>query len=136
MKYAELKSIDRFDTYADLTGTYSRGRYGQFKAAFRDYEMKDATVEIQKMITAFREKYAFVKHSVEWIDTDDNDEIGTGTSRMSFKYSEIGDECVFLVFEKKIVGVAYPNRSGMPVVWFHEESPGYHVHDDYAFYEK
>ena len=136
MQYAELKNLERFDTYADITGTYSRGRYGQFKATFRDYEMKDATPDIEKLITDFREKYEFVETSTEWIYTDDNDELGTGSSYTTVEYSEIGDACVFLIFEKKIVGVAYPSHSGMPVVWFHEENPGYHVHDDYAFHEK
>ena len=136
MKYADLKSLDRFDTYADIKGVYSRGRYGQFNATFRDFEMKEATPEIEALITAFREKYEFVECCTEWIFTDDNDELGTGSSHTSFEYSEIGDACVFLLFEKKIVGVAYPNHSGMPVVWFHEENPGYHLHDDYAFHVK
>jgi len=136
MQYAELKSLERFDTYADIKGNYSRGRYGQFKATFRDYEMKEATPEIAALITAFREKYEFVETCTEWIFAEDNDELGTGSSRTYFEYSEIGDACVFLLYEKKIVGVAYPQRDNMPVVWFHEENPGYHLHDDYAFHVK
>lgn len=123
MKYADLKSLDRFDTYADIKGVYSRGCYNQFDATFRDFEMKEATPEIEALINAFREKYEFVERCTEWIFTDDNDELGTGSSHTYFEYSEIGDACVFLLFEKKIVGVAYPDHGGMPVVWFHEETP-------------
>ena len=137
MKYAELKSLDRFDTYADLVGNYSRGRYGQYNATFRDYEMKEATPEIAEMINAFRDKYVFMETSTEWIYTDDNDELGTGSSCTTTDYSEIGDDCVFLIFEGKIVGVAYPMRKDhMPVVWFHEENPSYKLIDDYSFYAK
>lgn len=136
MKYAELKNLDRFDTYADIEGKYSRGRYGQFNATFRDFEMKEADEEIEALITSFREKYEFVETYTEWEFTDDNDELGTGSSHTYHDYSEIGDACVFLIFEKKVVGVAYPSHSGMPVVWFHEENPSYHLHDDYAFHVK
>ena len=136
MQYADLRSIERFDTYADITGNYSRGRYGDIKVAFRDYEMKEATPEVEEIITAFRNKYEFFITNIKFIYTDDNDELGTGSSQMSFKYKEIGDDCVFLLFEGKVVGVAYPSHWGMPVVWFHEEAPEYHAHDDYAFHEK
>ncbi len=136
MKYAELKNLDRFDSYADLTGTYSRGRYGQFDATFRDYEMKEATPEIEKVITDFRNKYEFMERCTEYEFAEDNDELGTGSCRVYYEYSEIGDACVFLLFENKIVGVAYPSHSGMPVVWFHEKNPGYTVHDEYSFHEK
>ena len=136
MQYAELFNLDRFDTYADLTGNYSRGTRGQFKVAFRDYEMKEATPEIEAIIRAFRDTYEFIETSTEWIYTDDNDELGTGSSYTTTEYSEIGDACIFLLFEKKVVGVAYPSRSGMPVVWFHEEKPTYHLHDDLACHEK
>ena len=137
MKYADLHSLDRFDDYADITGNYSRGTRGQFKATFRDFDMKEATPEIEELIAAFREKYGFVTTDREWVYTDDNDELGTGSCYTSYDYCEIGDACVFLLFEGKIVGVAYPSHSGnMPVAWFHEENPGYHLHDDVDFYEK
>ena len=136
MKYAQLKNLDRFDTYADLVGVYGRGRYGQFDATFKDYEMKEATPEIEAIITAFREKYEFVERDTEYIFTDDNDELGTGSSSTTYEYSEIGDACVFLLFENKVVGVAYPKHDDMPVVWFHENNPSYCLHDDIAFHVK
>ena len=106
MKYADLHSLDRFDDYADITGNYSRGTRGQFKATFRDFTMKEATPEIEALIAAFREKYGFVTTEREWVYTDDNDELGTGTCYTSYDHSEIGDACVFLLFEGKIVGGA------------------------------
>ena len=136
MKYAKLKNLDRFDTYADIKGVYSRGRYGQFDATFRDYVMEEATPEIEKLINDFRNKYEFSEYCKEYEFAEDNDELGTGSCRTYYEYSEIGDACVFLLFENKIVGVAYPSGDGMPVVWFHEENPGYALHDDYAFHEK
>ena len=54
MKYAELNNLDRFDTYADIKGVYSRGTRGQFDATFRDYVMKEATPEIEALIKEMR----------------------------------------------------------------------------------
>lgn len=136
MEYAALNNLERFDTYADIVGSYSRGSNGQFKATFRDFEMKQATPEIEAIINAFREKYEFVKVCTKWEYAEDNDELGTGSSYISFEYLEIGEDCVFLLFEEKVVGVAYPSFCGKPVVWFHAEDPGYHLHDDYAFHLK
>ena len=136
MKYAELKSLERFDTFADIVGTYSRGRYGEYRATFRDFEMKEATPEIETLIETFRDTYEFVETKTKWIYTDDNDELGTGSSSISIDYKEIGPDCVFLLFDGKIVGVAYPKFGNMPVAWFHENKPGYNVHDDIAFHLK
>lgn len=136
MQYAALKSLDRFDTYADIEGVYSRGRYGQFDATFRDFEIKEATPEIEKTISLFRETYEFSERCTEWIFTDDNDELGTGSSETYYEYSEIGDACVFLLYEDAVVGVAYPSHSGMPVVWFHKDTPGYCANGRLAFHVK
>ena len=137
MKYAELNNLDRFDTYADIKGVYSRGTRGQFDATFRDYVMKEATPEIEALIKDFRETYDFVIIDKEWEYPDDNDEMGTGSCTTTYDYRDIGDDCVFLLFEGKIVGVTCFSYDGnMPVVWFHESNPGYHLHDDIAFHLK
>ena len=136
MQYAELKNLDRFDTYADLEGVYARGRYGQFDATFRDFEMKEATPEIEAMIAAFCEKYELMERCTEWEFAEDNDELGTGSSTTYYEYYQIGAACVFLLFEGKIVGVAHPEHGDMPIIWFHEDKPGYHVHDGYSFHVK
>lgn len=133
MQYAALKNLDRFGVYSDITGRYSRGGVW---AGLDEYEMMEATPEIEKKIQAFRAKYELVEHCVEYEYPDDNDELGTGTSHHYEEYSEIGDACVFLLFENEIVGVAYPSFSEhMPVVWFHKDAPGY-CSGDYAFHEK
>ena len=134
MQYVALQNLDRFGVYSDIQGRYSRG--GVY-AGFDAYEMKEATPEIEARIRAFREKYEFVEYCVEYEYPDDNDELGTGTSHRWEEYSEIGDACVFLLYEDEIVGVAYPSfQDHMPVVWFHKDAPGYCRSGDYAFHEK
>ena len=135
MKYAELKNTNRFGTLADLIGGYKRGRLGcEISAGFSDFEMKEATPEIEEIIRAFRGKYRFVETCTRYTHTDDNDEIGTGSAWTYQKYTEIDDECVFLIFENKVLGVAYPVRGKLPVAWFNEEYPGEHYpYCDYSF---
>ena len=133
MQYAKLQNLDRFGIFSDLTGRYSRGGVW---AGLSEYEMTEATPEIEAAIRAFCEKYEFVEHCVEYEFPDDNDEMGTGTSHRYDEYSEIGAACVFLLFENEIVGVAYPAFSDhMPVVWFDKDAP-LRTTGDYAFHEK
>lgn len=136
MQYLALKNLDRFDTYTDVEGVYARGRYGQYDVSFSDFERKEATPEIEALIKEFCKKYELMERCTEWEFAEDNDELGTGSSTTYYEYSEIGAACIFLLFEGKIVGVAYPERSHMPVAWFHEDAPGYCACGSYSFHAK
>ena len=130
-----MNGMERFGIYSDVKRSYTRGGVD---VTFRDYEIREATPETVALIAAFCEKYEFLITRTRFIYTDDNDEIGTGTSETVIQRREIGDDCIFLLYEGRIVGVAYPEcTNDMPVAWFYEEDPESRIpSSDYSFCEK